>query len=95
MSTNLPPRHLDNHHRDTLHRVFRHPLSHNLEWRTVISLVQAVGSVEERDDGKVRLTVGSASETFDRHSAKDLDADQVVDLRRLLKNAGYEPGEDA
>ncbi len=36
------------------------------------------------------VTIGDQSETFDpRH--KDIDADQLADLRRLLEKAGYGP----
>ena len=45
------PEHLNNHHRDTLLQIFQHPASHNIEWPAVLSLLEAVGSVEQRHDG--------------------------------------------
>ena len=41
----LPPEHLNNHHRDTLNELFRHPAGHNIEWHSVVSLLDAVGTV--------------------------------------------------
>ena len=83
-------RHLNNHHRDTLLHIFRHPVSHNIEWRAVLSLVEFVGTAEEVHEGRFRITLGPESEIFDRPKSKDIDTQQVVDLRRMLKNAGYD-----
>jgi hypothetical protein len=83
------PVHLNNHHRDTLLRILRHPAGHNIEWRAILSLLQVVGSADERRDGKLVVTVGPETETFERPTAKDIDSQQVVDLRRMLINAGY------
>jgi hypothetical protein len=87
-STSEPP-HLSSHHRNTLRQILAHPVSHNIEWHAVVSLLEAVGTVEERHDGKVRFTVGSASEFIEPPTGKDVDTQTVVDLRRMLTSAGY------
>jgi hypothetical protein len=90
--TSMPePERLTHHHRDTLAQIFEHPLSHNIEWQAVVSLLEAVGEVEVRHDGKYVLTLGTETETLERPRDKDLDPQQVVDLRRMLSNAGYGP----
>ena len=38
------PSDLSNHHRDTLEKIFRHPARGNIDWRQVISLLDAVGT---------------------------------------------------
>lgn len=83
------PADLNNHHRDTLLQLFRHPVSHNVEWRAVRSLLEAAGSVQESHDGKFVVTLGSERATFERPRHKDIEAQQVVELRRMLTNAGY------
>jgi hypothetical protein len=88
MSTPAPV-HLNDHHRDTLLQIFQHPTSHNVEWHDVVSLLQAVGSVETRHDGKLVVQVGTASATLTRPKGKDIDVQQVVDLRHMLTEAGY------
>jgi hypothetical protein len=85
------PEHLDNRHRDTLRQVFAHPVSHNIEWHAVLSLLEAVGTVTERHDGKLAVKLGDELEFLDPPSGKDVDAQMVVDLRRMLRAAGYEP----
>lgn len=81
---------LNSHQRDTLAHIFRHPLSHNLEWHAVNSLLQAVGQVQETHKGHLLVTVGGETETFEpRH--KDIDAEQLTLLRKLLAKTGYSP----
>jgi hypothetical protein len=83
--------HLSNHHRTTLAKIFQHPVSHNLEWKDVLSLMGAVGTVEEKHDGKFTMIIGEESETLERPRHKDVNAQEVLDLRRMLTNAGYGP----
>ena len=89
MSSRSEPAHLSNHHRDTLSQIMRHPVSHNIEWRAVLSLLEAVGSVEQTHDGKFVVTVGSETRTWERPRSKDIDASEVVELRRMLASGGY------
>jgi len=80
------------HHLSTLKRIFGHPLSHNIEWHDVISLLESVGTVVEEHNGRIKVTVGSESETFDPPKGRDaIDAQQLVDLRRMLEGAGVTP----
>ena len=83
------PEHLNNHHRDTLLRIFQHPASHNIDWAAVLSLLEAVGSVERHRDGKYTVTVGAETEVLTPPKHKDIDIQQVVDLRRMLTSGGY------
>jgi hypothetical protein len=95
MSESSPePEHLSNHHRNTLRQIFQHPVSHNIEWHAVVSLLETVGSVTENHDGKLAVTIGGQTEFLDPPPHKDVDAQLVVDLRRMLGAAGYGP-EDA
>jgi hypothetical protein len=91
MSSTPGHAHLDNHHRDTLAKIFQHPAGRNIEWRAVLSLLAVVGTVEERHDGKFAVTVGAETEILQRPLDKDVDAQALVDLRRMLRNAGYAP----
>ena len=86
-------RKLDAHHRATVERILSHPTSHNIEWHDVVSLLEQVGSVAEEHDGVFKVTVGSETETFRAPRSGDIDAQQVVDLRRMLKSAGIHAGE--
>jgi hypothetical protein len=91
MSTTSGPLPLNSHHRRTLEQILQHPVSHNIEWPAVLSLLEAVGSVKESHDGKFVVTIGTQTETIERPRDKDIDTELVVDLRRMLRDAGYGP----
>jgi hypothetical protein len=83
--------HLDSRHRDTLRQIFEHPVSHNIEWHAVMSLLEAVGTVSVRHDGNVAVKVGTELAFLEPPSGKDVDAQMVADLRKMLTSAGYGP----
>lgn len=83
MTADLPFR-----HRDTLQKIFRHSSSANIEWRQVLSLLEAAGSVTRLHNGKVKVAIGAETETFRPPGGKDIDEAMLVDLRRMLINAG-------
>jgi hypothetical protein len=80
--------HLNNDHRETLERIFSHPSSGNIEWRQVRSLLEAVGTVTEEHNGKLKVTLGPETEVLQRPHGKDIDQQMIVDLRRMLTRAG-------
>jgi hypothetical protein len=82
---------LNNHHRDTLAQIFSHPSSGSIEWRQVLSLLEAVGTVTKEHNGKFKVTVGAETEVLDPPRSKDIDQQLIVDLRRMLTNAGLAP----
>jgi hypothetical protein len=89
MATTAEPKRLNNHHRDTLLKIFEHPTSHNIAWHDVLSLLEAVGSVEEQHDGKYVVRIGQETEVIIRPKHTDIETQLIVDLRRMLTGAGY------
>lgn len=83
--------HLSSHHRDTLSKIFAHPTSSNVEWREVLSLLRAVGTVQERHNGKLDVAIGPETEVLTPPHVKDLDEPMILDLRRMLTDAGLAP----
>jgi hypothetical protein len=81
--------HLSGRHRNTLHKILDHRGAGNVEWREVLSLLEAVGTVEETRHGKFKVTVGPETEVLERPREKDVDRQMLVDLRRMLAEAGY------
>ena len=82
------PTHLNNHHIDTLSSISRTRRGTTFGWVDVVSLAEAAGTVEEKHDGKFRITIGGEVEVFTRPKHKDIDLEQVLDFRRMFKNAG-------
>jgi hypothetical protein len=82
---------LDPHHRKTVEKIFGHPVSHNIQWHDVLSLLEQVGSVAAEHDGRYKVKLGSEVQTFDVPRHHDIDEQQVIDLRRMLKAVGFGP----
>ncbi len=90
MSSISGPEHLSSHHRDTLLQIFQEKTNHNVEWHDVVSLLEAVGSIEQQHDDMFLFRVGQETEVLRRPNEKDIDGQQLVDLRRILTSAGYD-----
>ena len=75
---------LDSHHAATVEKIFQHPVSHNIEWHDVLSLLEGVGEVTKEHDGRYKVTLGSETETFD-----------VPPRQRHRRAAGRRPAPDA
>jgi hypothetical protein len=88
------PPNVSGHHRDTLRQIFAHPLSHNVEWHAVVSLLSEICPVTERSDGNVEVTVGEERFVLARPHHKDLSADEVMRVRNLLERLGFQPSAD-
>jgi hypothetical protein len=76
-------------HEDTLEKILNHPASGNVDWRQVRSLLEAVGTVTDQHNGRVEVALGEETEVFDPPKDKDVDKQMIVDLRRMLTNAGF------
>ena len=83
---------LNSHHRDTVERIFTHPSSGNIEWHDVVSLLEAIGDTTLEHNGKLKVTLGDETEVLRPPRDKDVDKQLIVDLRRMLTNAGFDPG---
>ncbi|HEY5059588.1 MAG TPA: hypothetical protein VII51_11290 [Gaiellaceae bacterium] len=82
---------LNNHHRETLEKIFSHPSSGNIEWRQVLSLLEAVGTTTVEHNGKVKVELGPETEVLHPPRGKDVDQQMIDDLRRMFRNAGLAP----
>jgi len=89
----IPTGKLDSEHRDTVEKIFSHPSSGNIEWRQVKSLLQAVGTVTEQRNGKLKVTLGDETEVMQPPRGKDIDQQMIVDLRRMLRHVGLAPAD--
>ena len=82
--------HLNEHHARILRQIFEHPVSHNLEWPDVLSLMEHLGSVRQRHDGKYHIQIGAAQTIIERPHHKDVELTELLRLRTFLKGAGVE-----
>lgn len=80
---------LSSHHRETVAKILDHPASGNIEWRQVLALIEAIGTATEEHNGKYKVTIGPETEVLHVPRDKDIDEQMVIDLRRMLVQAGY------
>ncbi|HTP23919.1 MAG TPA: hypothetical protein VMJ65_30235 [Solirubrobacteraceae bacterium] len=81
--------HLSSHHRDTIEKIFSP--SRNVEWRQVESLLETIGIVTREHNGKLKVELGPETEVLPAPHGKDVDEQILVDLRRMLTQAGFAP----
>jgi hypothetical protein len=54
-----------------------------------VSLLEATGTVSGRNAGRLEVRLGGDVEFIEQPSGKDIDAQTVLDLRKMLRSAGY------
>ena len=82
--------HLNEHHARVLREIFAHPVARNLEWPDVLGLLEHLGSVQQRHDGKYQIQIGTAQTIVERPHHKDVELTELLRLRTFLKQAGVE-----
>lgn len=78
-------------HQKTYQRVFEHPISHNLQWREVWSMFNAMPDAEaiEDDKGNLKVTRNGQSLILHRPHGKDLtDEKELMQVRHFLEKSG-------
>ena len=83
--------HLSSRHRDTVEKIFSHPSGRNIEWREIVSLLETLGTVTHEHNGKLKVTLGPETEVLSAPHGKDVDVQLMVDVRRMLEQAGFAP----
>ncbi|AIE85837.1 hypothetical protein [Fimbriimonas ginsengisoli] len=78
--------------RATFESIFRHPVAHNLEWRSLIAVFNHIGELEEEANGKMKFSRNGQSLIL--HSrGKDVEVEELMHIRRFLEstNTAEEP----
>ena len=77
----------------TLSAIFAHPTSGNIRWNEIVSLIDAVGDVDEKRSGsRVAFTVnGLTLATHKPHPGSEVGRASIRDIRDFLKDAGITP----
>ena len=77
----------------TLLAIFAHPTSGDIRWNEVVSLIEALGDVDEKRSGsRVAFTVNGLTHiTHKPHPGSEVGRASVRDIRDFLKDAGITP----
>ncbi|MER9405069.1 type II toxin-antitoxin system HicA family toxin [Mesorhizobium caraganae] len=84
---------MNSKHKCVLRAIFTDPVSGNIEWIVIETLLIAVGcQVIEGSGSRVRFVIKGEVETFHRqHPAKEAKRYQVRDARQFLLRIGVKP----
>ena len=77
-------------HQKVYDRLFQHPLSHNLEWRELSSMLGALPATTttEETNGKLKVTRNGHTIVLRRPHGNDLaDAEEVMQIRHFLEES--------
>ncbi|EGV50787.1 hypothetical protein [Candidatus Endoriftia persephonae] len=77
----------------TLAAIFHDPVSANIHWREIESLLKAAGAeLEESHGARLRVLLNGLEETLHRpHHSAALTKESVRNLRKFLSAAGVTP----
>jgi hypothetical protein len=80
-------------HENTLAAIFADPVSANIKWRNIESLLGSLGAtITEGRGSRVRVSLNGQEAIFHRpHPNPDTDKGAVKALRRFLHDAGVTP----
>lgn len=82
---------MNHHHRKTLHALFAHPISANIDLKKVIHVFEELGAeVENRSGNRINIRLNGHSASFG-HAQHDLPKEEVVQLRKFLETCGIKP----
>src|SRR5581483_867105 len=74
--------------------IFQHPVSHNLEWRAVRSLLGKLGQITEEPNGNLKVTRNGQTLVLHPSLTKDVaKTDELMALRHFLERSESAPPE--
>ncbi|RKU38761.1 hexulose-6-phosphate synthase [Candidatus Poribacteria bacterium] len=81
---------MNKRHQRTLNAIFAQPISGNIKWRNVETLLKNLGAVlNERAGSRVAVSLKGRVAYFHRpHPSPNMDKGAVRDLRKFLENVG-------
>jgi hypothetical protein len=81
-------------HLRTYNTIFQHPISHNLEWRSIRALLMQLGQIVEEPNGHLKATRNGQTFILHQPHTKDAAAAQdVMALRHFLEQSETTPPE--
>jgi hypothetical protein len=79
---------MNHHHRTTLHSLFAHPISANLDFKKVVHLLEDLGTeIENKSGNRIGVKLNGHSAAFS-HAHHDLPKEEVVQVRKFLESCG-------
>lgn len=82
---------MNHRHRKVLHQLFAHPISANIDFNDVQSVLKELGAeVEDRSGARVAVTLKGHTVLF-HHANHSVPKEEVQQIRRFLIDCGVAP----
>jgi hypothetical protein len=82
---------MNHHHRKTLHALFAHPVSANIDFKKVVHLLEDIGAeLDNKAGNRVGVKLNGQYAAF-RRAHRDLPKEEVVQVRKFLETCGVTP----
>ncbi|MEQ1712438.1 MAG: hypothetical protein ABL908_13690 [Hyphomicrobium sp.] len=82
---------MNHRHRKVLHQLFAHPISANIDFNDVQSVLKELGAdVEDRAGARVAVTLKGHTVLF-HHANHSVPKEEVQQIRRFLIDCGVAP----
>jgi hypothetical protein len=79
---------MNHHHRKTLHALFAHPISNNIDFKRVVHLLEDLGAeIDNKSGNRIGVKLNGHSAAF-THTHHDLPKEEVVQVRKFLETCG-------
>lgn len=82
---------MNHRHRKTLHALFAHPISANIDFKEVMHVLEELGAeIENKSGNRVGVRLNGHSVAF-RHANHSVPKEEVVQIKTFLETCGIDP----
>lgn len=82
---------MNHRHRKTLHSIFAHPLSGNVDFEAVVHVLEQLGAeIDNKSGNRIGVKLNGHSAAF-IHVNHDLPKEEVIQIRKFLTTCGIDP----
>jgi hypothetical protein len=84
---------MNHRHRKVLHALFDHPISANIDFKEVETMLRELGAeIDNRSGARIGVKLGNRSAFF-HHANHSLHKDEVVKIKHFLVDCGIDPSQ--
>ena len=82
---------MNHRHRKTLHSLFAHPISGNIDFKAVVHVLEELGAeIENKAGNRIGVALNGHKAAF-THVNHDLPKEEVIQIRKFLETCGIDP----
>ena len=82
---------MNHRHRKTLHALFAHPISANIDFKEVVHVLEELGAeIDNKSGNRVGVKLNGHSAAF-THAHHSLPKEEVVQIKKFLETCGVDP----